>query len=91
MSLISLPVFAELTVKDTTNRDYMLNQGYSNATIDATQKSVSRANGEKSDIRQNAFDRFFLVKFVKAIIDPAADDGTFMDHDINTHPRYNDL
>ena len=91
MAFVSSSAFAELSVKDTTNRDYMTNQGYSKATVDATQKSISRVNGEVSDVKQNAFDRFFLVRFIKSAIDPASDDGTFMNHDIHTHPRFDDL
>lgn len=94
--LSALPSFAELTVEDTTAPEFMKNSGYSQATINATQKVVAQSNGEPlAEPVENKFYTNPAVKFVRRVfmyIDPALDDHSFMnDHDIKTSPRFDDL
>lgn len=94
--LFALPSFAELTVEDTVSQDYMKNNGYSQATINATKKLTAQANGEPlAEAEENKIYRNPAVKFVRRVfmyIDPSLDDHSFMnDHEIHTSPRFDDL
>ena len=95
-ALIALPSYAELTVKDTVTTNYMRNQGYSTALINATQKSVAQANGEA--FTEPVEKEYYNQPVVKAVrrffmyLDPSYDDHSFMNgHDIHTAPSYEDL
>lgn len=95
-ALFALPAFAELTVEDTVNPNYMKNHGYSSALINAAQKSVAQTNGEplSEPIEDERYNQPF-IKFVRSVfmyLDPALDDHSFMnDHNIHTSPSYEDL
>lgn len=96
ISLFALPSYAELTVKDTTSRDYMENQGYSYVLINSAQKTVARHNGEA--LTEPVEHEYYNQPVVKAVrkffmyIDPALDDHSFMnDHNIHPGPSYEDL
>ncbi len=94
--LFALPSFSELTLEDTVNPEYMRNNGYSTATINATRKVVAQSNGEPlAEPVENKLYENPAVKFVRRVfmyIDPSLDDHTFMnDHDIRTSPRFDDL
>lgn len=94
--LFALPSFAELTVEDTVNPEYLKNRGYSQATINITQKVRAQSNGEPlAEPVENPIYKNPAVKFVRRVfmyIDPSIDDHTFMnDHDINTSTRFDDL
>ncbi len=94
--LFALPSFAELTVEDTVSEDYMRNNGYSQATINAARKSVAKANGEPltEPVEDERYNQPF-IKFIRRVFmytDPALDDHSFMnDHDIKTSPSIDDL
>lgn len=87
---------AELTVQDVTSKEYLKNQGYSSATINAIQHSKSVANGEEyTQPAKNEYSNNPAIKFVRRIftyLDPALDDNTFYNkHDIQTSPSFDDL
>ena len=94
--LFMAPAYAELTVKDSTNREYLKNQGYSEAFVNSLQKSAARANGEP--LTEKKKKEYYNQPIVKAVrkffmyIDPSLDDHSFMnDHNIHTSPSYEDL
>ncbi len=94
--LFALPSFAELTVEDTVSPDYLRNNGYSTATINAAQKVRAKSNGEPlAEPVENKMYQNPAVKFVRRVfmyIDPSLDDHSFMnDHDIKTSPTFDDL
>lgn len=94
--LFALPSFAELTVEDTVNPEYMKNNGYSQATINATRKVVAQSNGEPlaEPVEHPLYEKA-PIKFIRRVfmyIDPSLDNHSFMnDHDIKTSPRFDDL
>lgn len=96
LMLFALPTFAELTVEDTVSPEYLKNNGYSQATINATQKSIAQSNGEPlaEPIENRAYQNP-VIKFVRRVfmyVDPSLDDHSFMnDHEIHTSPNFNDL
>ncbi len=94
--LFALPSFAELTVEDAVSREYLKNNGYSTATINAAQKLTAQANGEP--LTEPLEHKYYGKGFFKAVrrvfmyIDPSLDDHSFMnDHEIHTSPRFDDL
>ena len=94
--LFIAPAYAELTVKDTTSREYLKNQGYSEVFINSAQKSAARANGEP--LAEPIEKEYYNQPVVKAVrkffmyIDPALDDHSFMnDHNIHPAANYEDL
>ncbi len=95
-ALCVLPAYAELTVKDTTNPDFMKNQGYSSSLVQTTQKTMARANGEP--LTEPIEKEYYNQPVIKAVrrffmyIDPAYDDHSFVnDYNIKTSPSYDDL
>lgn len=95
-TLCILPACAELTVKDSTNPEFMKNQGYSSALVKTTQKTIARANGEP--LTEPIEKEYYNQPVVKAVrrffmyIDPSYDDHSFVnDHNIKTSPSYDDL
>ena len=95
-ALITLPACAELTVNDTVDEEYLLNHGYSKATVRAVEKSRAQINGEPLPEKvEKEYYNQPVVKYVRRFlmyIDPALDDHSYMnDHSMNTSPRYDDL
>lgn len=93
---IALPCCAELTTSDTVSEDYLRSHGYSSAFINATQKSVSQANGEytPTDYERKIFKKGIVrgVRRFFMYLDPAYDDKSFMNnHNIHTAPNIGDL
>ena len=94
--LLAMPSFAELTVDDTVSKDYLMNHGYSTASVNAIKKSVAEVNGEAlQEPVERKYYKNPCVKFVRRIfmyVDPSLDDHSFMnDHEIKFTPRYDDL
>lgn len=96
ISLFTLPCYAEFTVSDTVSPTYLDNHGYSQATIQAVQKTKAMTNGEPlSEPVEKEYYNNPVVKFVRRFvmyIDPALDDHSFVnDHDIHPGPHFEDL
>ena len=93
--LLSAPAVA-LTVEEASSPEFLRNSGYSNSMIDMTEYSKASANGE-SYINHEEVDHMYDSKFKTWVrkffkyIDPAVDDGKFLDHDIKLSPSVNDL
>ncbi len=95
-TMITLPAYAEFTVEDSVDADYLKNYGYSNATIHAVQKTVAKHNGEPlSEEVEKEYYNQPVVKYVRRFfmyLDPSLDDHSFMnDKSLNTTVRYDDL
>lgn len=95
-AIFTLPAYAELTTADTTSPAYLRNHGYSTAVINATQKTMAQANGEKyTEPIENEYYNQPVIKQVRRLweyLDPALDDHSFLnDHEIHTAPHYEDL
>lgn len=92
----AVPVFAELTVEDTVDKEFMKNSGYSTATINAVQKLQAQHNGEalEEPVEHECY-KNPAIKFIRRVFmyaDPSLDDHTFVnDHEIHTSPRFDDL
>lgn len=94
--LFAIPSFAEVTVEDTHNPDFLRNSGYSDPMIKATQKQVAIDNAEEYELAPVEYKKNSCA-FVKGLkrffiyIDPALDDNTFMNRNITTTPDYHDM
>lgn len=93
---ITIPAFAELTVKDVTDDGYLQNHGHSKEAIWGVKKSIAEVNGEelKRPVENEKYNRPVIkqIRWFFKYLDPALDDEKFMnDHNINPTTRYDDL
>ena len=91
-----LGCFAAISVDQTTNAQFLRNQGFSAQTTDAVNVSKARAVGqeyytkdEENFRNSNKFVRFFRKLYIYT--DPASEDYSFYHHDTDTTPSYQDL
>ncbi len=93
--LLSTPVCA-VTVEESSSPEYLRNRGYSSSMVDMTEYSKASVNGQKY-ISQDDVEHYYETKFKKGLkrffkyVDPAIDDGKFMNHDIKLSPSVDDL
>ena len=96
LSFLCAPAYAELTVDDTVNPEYLRNHGYSSNAVYYTQKQIAQYSGNpyKQSIEKEYYGNP-VVKHVRRFfmyMDPALDDHSFMnDHDIKGTTTYTDL
>ncbi len=95
-AIVTLPAYAELTVDDTVNSEYLINHGYSKDTARIVNKNIAQQNGEPlSEEVEKEYYNQPVVKYVRRFfmyLDPSLDDHSFMnDHSMNTTSRYDDL
>ncbi len=95
-TFVILPGFTEITTQDSTSSDYLYSHGHSEAVVDIVQMTKAGINGEEyitSAEARRANDPKFIrwIKNIFIYLDPALDDGKFMNHDIKPSPSYEDL
>lgn len=90
---ITVPTMAAVTVEETTDAEYLINSGYSQAVAEDVFMSKNRASGkpieplyEKS---QNKFVR--VCKKFYAYLDPGVEEEDRIHHDIHLSPSLSDL
>lgn len=94
--LSAAPTFAAVTPDEMSAPEYMRNEGYSEALIDMTEYSKASSKGQKyvsmeqQKLQNMSKGRRFFRKFLM-YVDPALDDGKFMNHDIKQYPSPDDL
>lgn len=93
---VMLPANAELTVSDIASHEYLINHGHSEPGAEAVARARAQANAvpyeaikEETVWDTNGFLNFW--KRVYTYLDPAADQDTFMNHDIRVTPGVHDL
>ena len=93
MAFMTAPSMAAMTVEESTDAEYLINAGYSQAVAEDVFVLKSRAAGkpieplyEKS---QNAFVRGW--KKFYSYLDPAQENDDKLHHDIKGSPSYTDL
>lgn len=93
--VIALPACAELTVEDSSSREYLLKHNYSQSTVEIIERGRASANGEeyvKAPVRP-CYQKG-PIKWIRSVfiyLDPALDDGQFMNHDIKPTSHHDDL
>ena len=96
ISFAAMPSFAGITPEEASSAGYLYTHGHSAATVDIVQKSKANINGEEYISAEEAkhANHSGFVRWVRRVfiyLDPALDDGTFMNHDIKSTPGYEDL
>ena len=91
-----LPANAQLTVDDSTSREYLINHGHSNVTADIVELSKGAVSGDKTilPVDRKYENRSVIYKWVDKFflyIDPAYDKGNFMREDIKFNPSVDAL
>ncbi|MBR1461387.1 hypothetical protein IJ596_07155 [bacterium] len=96
MMLIPLSAHSAVTVDQTTSRDYIMNQGFSEDTYEIVTVSKNRSLGkeyytakERRDQELPKIVRFFRKFYTYA--EPGADDFSFYHHNQQAAPSYTDL
>ena len=96
VACFALPSFAEITPEQVIDGNYMYNSGYSETMVDmvnfskATTKNEKYVSNRDKDLNKHGpVVRFFHRVF--SYLDPAQDEGTFLDHDIKMYPTPDDL
>lgn len=87
------PAFASVTVEQTTDAEYIMNQGYSQLVAEDAFMLKNRATGKPVEALYR-HDNNLLIKSWKAIwgyIDPARDEFDRLHHDIKPSPSASDL
>ena len=82
---------AAVTVEQTTEPDYIVNSGYSEATAEEIMMAKNRVNGKPSEPLYEKHNKF--VRFCRNIygyLDPAQDTDERIHHDIHLSPNYRD-
>ena len=93
LAFMSLPAMAEVTIEESTEPEYLINAGYSQAMAEDIFIEKNRANGKPIeplyDKSQNKFVK--AIKSFFAYIDPAYEEVDKVHHDIKLSPSYSDL
>ena len=92
-TMCALPVMASVTVEETTDAEYVVNSGYSEATAEGVFIQKNRATGMPIEPLYNKNQNIFvkLYKGIFSYIDPAIDPNDKIHHDIKPNPNYTDL
>ncbi len=91
-----IPAFADITPIEASSPEYLYNHGHSEAVVDIVQFTKAGVNGEEyisSYELKHANDPKVLkwLRNVFLYLDPAMDDGKFLQHDTKPSPSYDDL
>ena len=91
--VVYLPVQASVTVNETTDPEYLINSGYSQASAEEVFVVKRRANGESIEpLYENTDNKFVKVwKRFWAYVDPARETYDSLHHDIQQSPSNLDL
>ena len=91
--LICTSAKAAVTVEQVTEPDYVINNGYSEATAEQVLIMKNRVDGKPAEpLYQKKNNKFVnLFKDAYGYLDPASDTTEFYHHDIHKSPSWRDL
>ena len=93
LAMFSLPSFADMTIEESTDAEYLINSGYSQSAAEDVFVLKNRALGKPIEplyeTSQNAFVRGWKKLF--SYIDPAQENVDRIHHDIKRSPSASDL
>ena len=92
MVLVS-PAFAEVTIEQTTDTEYLINSGYSQAIAEDVFMVKNRSVGAPIEPLYETSSNIFVRGWKKfySYLDPAQDAVDRLHHDIKLSPSYTDL
>ena len=87
------PSFAEVTIEETTDAEYLINSGYSQALAEDVFVLKNRVAGKPAESLYEESDNVLIKGWKKlfSYIDPAQDNTDRIHHDIKLSPHYTDL
>lgn len=92
---MGIPAGATLTVEEQTSPEYIINNGYSEATAEEVMIVKNRVNGKPVEpLYEKKYSKNKFVRFwqnVYSYIDPSIDSDERLHHDIHMSPSYKDL
>ena len=92
---MSIPANATISVEEITSPEYLINNGYSEATAEEVMIVKNRVNGKPVEpLYEKKYSKNKFVRFwqnVYSYIDPAIDSDERLHHDIHMSPSYKDL
>jgi len=96
LMLIPLNANSAVTVDQSTSRDYVMNQGFSEETYETITVEKNRGVGKEYYTAREKRDRELpkIVRFFRkfySYTDPGAEDFSFYHHNLETTPSYTDL
>ena len=96
MMLVPLSANSAVTVDQSTSKDYVVNQGYSEETYETITVEKNRGVGKEYYTAREKRDRELpkVVRFFRkfySYTDPGAEDFSFYHHNFSTTPSYTDL
>ncbi len=92
-AFMAMPAMAELTVEQTTDPEYIINSGYSQAMAEDMFMSKNRALGKPIEPLYEKSQNVFVRGWKKfySYVDPAQEAEDRLHHDIHLSPHYQDL
>lgn len=92
-AFISAPAMAAVTVEQTTDAEYVINSGYSEAMAEDVFMLKNRTSGKPIEPLYEKSQNKFVKCWRKfyAYIDPAIENEDKLHHDITSSPSYTDL
>jgi hypothetical protein len=93
LAFLTVPAKAAVTVEQSTDPEYLINQGYSQLTAEDVLIQKNRANGKPVEpLYEKSQNKFVKAcrKFY-AYIDPAQDLPDRLHHDVSPSPSWSDL
>ena len=93
MAFITVPAMAAVTVEETTDAEYLINAGYSQAVAEDVFMLKNRANGKSIEPLYEKSQNFLVRGWKKfyAYIDPAQEEPDRLHHDVKLSPSNTDL
>lgn len=91
--VISNSAFADVTVEQTTDAEYLINNGYSQALVEDVFVSKNRVTGKPIEPLYDNSDNIVVKGWKKffSYFDPAQDTYDRLHHDIQLKPSFSDL
>ena len=92
-TLMITPAIAAVTVEESTDAEYLINGGFSQALVEDVFVLKNRANGKPIEPLYEKSQNGFVKAWRKlnAYMDPALDEPDRLHHDIKMSPHYSDL
>lgn len=93
MAFLSIPAMAVVTVEQTTDAEYLYNQGFSQALTEDVFTLKNRANGNPIEPLYERSQNVFVKawRWFNGYVDPAYEQYDALHHDIKTKSSFSDL
>ena len=93
LSVVCISARASMTVEQSTDSEYLINSGYSQAVVEDVFMQKNRTEGKTIEpLYEKSNNKCVKVlRKIYAYLDPSIDEEDRLHHDINLSPSYTDL